>query len=230
MTKPRAAKTETTPSPRKRRTPEAAREAILLAADTLFRAHGPKAIGLKQVAAEAGVTHGLVTHYFGTFHNLVRAVWQRRNRLASAEVLEKVVAVRKARVAAGVPDGGAELEATLGDFVFSYLTDPYRAELFVWLRASGDGGAEAEERGFLLGALTDFAERELRTVRTRLGRPVPSRAQVERAILLVLAACLGWSLGHETWLAALSREPGPEADAGFRDAMWRAVRALLDEP
>ena len=46
---------------RVRRSPEEARTVILDAADRVFGAHLPDAVGLKEIAREAGVSHALVT-------------------------------------------------------------------------------------------------------------------------------------------------------------------------
>ena len=62
---------------RKRRSPEEARRLILDAAEHVFSERGPDAAGLKLVAAQAGVTHGLVTHYFRTYDALVEATMER---------------------------------------------------------------------------------------------------------------------------------------------------------
>ena len=43
-----------------------------------FRDHLPDAVGLREIAATAGVSHGLVTHYFSTYDGLVAAVIARR--------------------------------------------------------------------------------------------------------------------------------------------------------
>ena len=62
---------------RVRRSPEEARTLILDAADAVFREHLPDAVGLKEVAKAAGVSHALVTHYFGTYANLVEAALEK---------------------------------------------------------------------------------------------------------------------------------------------------------
>src|SRR5215470_9563518 len=70
--------------PRLRRSPEDARAHILDAADRVFRDHLPDAVGLRDIAAEAGVSHGLVTHYFATYDGLVAAAIARRIDAARA--------------------------------------------------------------------------------------------------------------------------------------------------
>src|ERR1700733_1325987 len=72
--------------PRVRRDPEAARELILAAAEHLFANQSPDVVGLKDVARVAGVSHALVSHYFGTYDRLVDAVLERRAALTRAGV------------------------------------------------------------------------------------------------------------------------------------------------
>ncbi len=42
------------------------------AARRLFAEHAIRAVSVRDVAKEAGVTHGLVHHYFGTKEQLIR--------------------------------------------------------------------------------------------------------------------------------------------------------------
>ncbi|MFD6279143.1 TetR family transcriptional regulator, partial [Streptomyces sp. NPDC060209] len=53
--------------------PAGNRRAVLDAARRLFGAHGYKGVGVRAIAAEAGVTPGLVMAYFGTKDGLFRA-------------------------------------------------------------------------------------------------------------------------------------------------------------
>src|SRR5438128_2211734 len=63
---------------------------ILDAADRVFERFMPDEVGLKEVAREAGVSHGLLTHYFGTYDALVEAALERRVERARAAILEKL--------------------------------------------------------------------------------------------------------------------------------------------
>lgn len=62
------------PSRRRRRQPEELREEALAAAREILVAEGPGAITLQGVAAALGMTHGSITHNFGTAANLQAAV------------------------------------------------------------------------------------------------------------------------------------------------------------
>src|SRR4051812_23554771 len=76
---------------RVRRTPEEARERILEAAERVFATHLPDVVGLKDVAREAGVSHALVTHYFGTYAALVEATLERRFDKVRDELIPVIV-------------------------------------------------------------------------------------------------------------------------------------------
>ncbi|MGW6138650.1 TetR/AcrR family transcriptional regulator [Streptomyces sp. NPDC055140] len=66
----------TAPEPRRGRShdPEGRRSAVLEAARRLFAAQGYKGVGIRAIAAEAGVTPGLVMAYFGSKDGLFREV------------------------------------------------------------------------------------------------------------------------------------------------------------
>lgn len=51
--------------------------AILDGATRLFAARGPAAVSVRDIAAEAGVNHGLVHRHFGSKHAVLRAVFER---------------------------------------------------------------------------------------------------------------------------------------------------------
>ena len=53
---------------------EAVRAALIEAASDLFAERGPARVSVREVAASAGVNHGLVHHYFGSKDALLRAV------------------------------------------------------------------------------------------------------------------------------------------------------------
>ncbi len=62
----------------RRRDPEATREAILQAAETLFLGRGMAAVPTSAVAKQAGVTKSLIHHYFGSKDALWESVKKRR--------------------------------------------------------------------------------------------------------------------------------------------------------
>jgi AcrR family transcriptional regulator len=62
---------------RTRRTPEAARENILAAAESLLAAQGPQALKLADIAAAAGVSNASVLHHFGSIQEVQTALMER---------------------------------------------------------------------------------------------------------------------------------------------------------
>lgn len=55
------------------RGPEAVSAALLVATERLCNEHPPGSVTVRQIAAEAGVNHGLVHHYFASKHALLAA-------------------------------------------------------------------------------------------------------------------------------------------------------------
>lgn len=61
-------------TPRRRRSADESRDALVQAALTLFRERPPDRVGVREIAAAAGVNHGLIHRLFGAKDALVRAV------------------------------------------------------------------------------------------------------------------------------------------------------------
>ena len=86
----------------------------------------PAEVGLREVAEAAGVTHGLVTHYFGTYDALVAATLARRLDAARDQVLTKLIS------AAFGPE-----ELPLIDSLIELVHDPLTMRLLTWSLVSG---------------------------------------------------------------------------------------------
>lgn len=198
-----------TPRTRVRRTPEEAREIILAAARTLFAEKGPDAVGLKDVARVAGVSHGLVSHYFGTYEALVEAVMSAYQTTVRAELF--------ARIAAS-PD--EDPEAWL-EHTFTAVAHPLYGRLVAWAVLSG----RLQSEGF-------FARREqglkmvVDVLELRLGRTVP-RERLERLVLISLTAAMGYTLGRIAIWGALGHDATPARDEAFRKELAGLFAPLL---
>ena len=120
------------PAPRKRRTSDEARTAILDAAERRLHESGPAAIRLQEVAADVGVAHPTVLHHFGSREGLVKAVVQRALSSLHAELL---AAVQSA------PQKTDDVAALL-DAVFESLSRGQHGRTFLWLALSGYAPAE----------------------------------------------------------------------------------------
>ncbi|MFI6882422.1 helix-turn-helix domain-containing protein, partial [Streptosporangium canum] len=76
-------------APRRRRSPAESRAELLAAAAELIIERGPDNVSLRQIAEAAGVAHGLVSHYFGTYGALVKEVLRVENDRIEARVRER---------------------------------------------------------------------------------------------------------------------------------------------
>jgi TetR/AcrR family transcriptional regulator, repressor for neighboring sulfatase len=201
-----------TPTPRTRRKPEEARRLILDAARDLIAAEGPDAIGLKDIAARAGISHGLITHYFGTYDALVDATFADH-----IERTRRAIAARSDELAAGGPGAWVELAA-------DHVGDPVYGKLLAWAFMSGrfDQGTSVPRR---LQGLR-YAAEAMRGGFASTGKRV-SREDIEFAILLVMSTLTGYALGRGGWWAALGKGANAERDAWYRGRLVRLLEQML---
>jgi AcrR family transcriptional regulator len=202
--------------PRKRRAPEEARTHLLDAAERLFAERGPDAVGLRDVARQAGVSHGLITHYFKTYEGLVEAVFHRRAERIAARVVSRFAEMNETPSA-----------AELVDLMLSIASEPVHLRLVAWSMLSG----RALRGGFAPGrSLEPIAEAILKAATSeakRRGTRAPSRDDVDYALLLMLGAAYGWGLGKVPFLTALGRKATARTDHEVLARLTTMVRALL---
>jgi AcrR family transcriptional regulator len=197
--------------PRRRRPPELARQEILDAAERVFAASQPDQAGLKEVAHEAGVSHALITHYFGTYAGLIEATLERRLR----KMRELVLARLREPEALGRPNELLEL-------LFRTLQDPVHLRLMRWMLAS-ERPAAARALGLQDRGLAIVAEQVARNV-----TPEPRREliqDIEVTLLTAVSAAYGYALGKHALIAALGRQPSRELDDQVRETLAAMVLA-----
>jgi TetR/AcrR family transcriptional regulator, repressor for neighboring sulfatase len=200
---------------RQRRTPEAARQLLLDAAERLFATDNPDEVGLKGVAREAGVSHALITHYFGTYAGLIEATLERR-----------LTALRE-RIRARLGEAGAATrpDELLG-MLFTALEDPVHLRLMKWLAAS--------ERPSAIHAFA-LQQRGLAVIAQQVAaaiRPDPPRemvATIELALVTAVAAATGYAISKAALAGAIGREPSPALDAGVRSTLAGMLQTYLRE-
>ena len=173
---------------------------------------GPDAVGLKDVAAKAGVSHALVTHYFGTIDNLVDAALEAHAAEQRSKLIERIVAH---------PEDGPR--AWLSHY-FEWINQPVTARLFGWALVSGridrDDFFSRRQRG---------AQRVADAVEARLARDgrAVTREDLDFAVLLVLAASHGYALGRNAFWASLGIDsPGKAEDSRFDERLSDIVEAI----
>jgi len=172
------------PKPRVRRSPEAARENILAAAEALLVEHGPQAIKLADVAKAAGVVHANVIHHFGSIAGVETALMERMIR----QLADKIIVGFNEE--GGTPGFGAQA-------LFDAFETKGAARLAAWLELTGEG-----RRMTLVRAVVD------QVVQTRLAREVVAdREAAVDFILLNIILAIGVGLFGPTLSELLGRPP-----------------------
>ena len=195
---------------RERRTPEAARGLILDAAERVFAQVMPDQVGLRDIAREAGISHALVTHYFGTYEALARATLDRRITAARELAIQ--------RLAATTPGPG---NLPLLEVLLQVIEDPVMLRLVGWAILTGRGDAMPGPAGSLAPVL-DAIEQRVQA----LGAAAPSRQQLELSVAAALAMAFGLAVARPELERALGR-PGALSSEVLRSELPRMVWSYL---
>jgi TetR/AcrR family transcriptional regulator, repressor for neighboring sulfatase len=207
----------TTAKPAKRRVrrdPAAAKELILDAADRVFATKLPDVAGLKDVAKAAGVTHGLVTHYFGTYDALVEATLERRFHKLRAHLLPTMV-----KLIAEEADVRKMLDAHRRA-VADVVEDPAMVRLGIWAALSGRASAADffPHRMQGLKLLADALE----------SRSKARREDIEIALVTSFALAVVWKAAGPAIAGAMGKTPSKGLDAWFEARTADMLDAYLD--
>jgi TetR/AcrR family transcriptional regulator, repressor for neighboring sulfatase len=201
------------PPPRRRRPPELARQEILDAAERVFAAAQPDQVGLKEVAREAGVSHALITHYFGTYAGLLEAALERRLTAMRETVLARL----------REPDALARPNELLG-VLFRTLDDPVHLRLTTWLLAS-ERPASAHAFGLQRRGLSIVAEQVARALDPNADRALIH--ELELVLLTAVSAAYGYAIAKTALAGALGRQPSHELDEQVRTTLGAMVHSHI---
>jgi AcrR family transcriptional regulator len=198
---------------RVRRTPDEARTTILDAADRVFARHLPDAVGLKDIGKEAGVSHALVTHYFGTYAGLVEAALERR----FARLRESLV--RQLFVVLDATAGASEMLAIYRAAITRDAADPVTVRLAAWAMMSGRT------------AKADFFAHRVQGLRL-LADALESRSDVPRedlefCLVASFALSVVWTVGGPALAGALGKTKSKGNDPAFEGRVTRMIDAYL---
>jgi AcrR family transcriptional regulator len=202
-------KTERT-KPARRRNREQTINDILDAAEALLDRKGPDGFGLAELGRDAGVSFGLIHHYFGGKEGLLRAVLRRTLRQIGREIRR-------------IEDTGQfwEQSAPAVVVVFdTYLRKPGFARLMAWGLLKGllnveEVSLEVQRDREALDAMVD---------RLRDGMPGASRIDAAALTTLLTSAVLGFNLLRP--LLVQTRGWNSRSDEILREQLVRAMISI----
>ncbi|MEZ4364074.1 MAG: TetR/AcrR family transcriptional regulator [Kofleriaceae bacterium] len=198
--------------PRKRRAPAEARQQIVEAAVRVFRHHHPDEVGLKEIAREAGVSHALITHYFGSYAGLLDAA------------LESRVTALREHIAQRLSELGIERPGELISTLFEALEDPVHKRLWTWAVATE---RQAAQDFFALRqqGLRQIAEKLAGGVALAAGCDAAAlQVEVERMLVITVAAAYGYSVGKQALVGSLGRAASRDFDRALQESLGRMIR------
>ena len=198
--------------PHVRRSPEAARQHILDAADRVFATELPDQVGLRDIARAARVSHGLVTHYFGTYENLISEVIERR--------LAQMRAIAFSRLATAT---FTPTESPLIDVLMDMLDDRTLTRLIAWSLLSDRAESVLGTPG-VLGRMLDAMHARL----AALGLHV-ARERLEMSLVMSISMVAGWSLAGPALERAVGKDRPYEREQ-LRRELHRMMRAYVQAP
>lgn len=194
---------------RVRRSPEQARQHILDAAVRTLSKHGPAACGLKDVAKAAGISHALITHYFGTYEALVEAAMDE----AMSQVRERMITRMMAQT--------NPTPETMIQLYLDIALEPWYGRLVSWAFFNDHDASSGYAKRLmpemkLMAAATEY-------VFSKQDEP-PSRELAEALLICAWSTVVGYIAGNAVFWGALGRKPGPARDKLFREVLGRMAR------
>ncbi|MFO0549879.1 MAG: TetR/AcrR family transcriptional regulator [Polyangiaceae bacterium] len=201
---------------RVRRSPEEAKTLILASCQKLLASRGPDGVGLVDVARDAGVSHALVTHYFGTIDALID------------EALEAHAESERRELVAMISSRADDGPRAWMEHWFRWMNRSAAARILAWSFLSGRLSRAdffARRRRGASGVVDAVIER----VKRERGEVPFKRADLEFIVLLLMSATHGYALGKTAYWPSLGvDEPGAEQDRYFFDRLAALAEAVLD--
>lgn len=186
---------------------------ILAAAERVFARHLPDVVGLKEVAREAGVSHALVTHYFGTYAKLVEATLETHGqRLRDVVVGGLLDSVQR----------DSSPQALLAGYrraVTEVAKNPVTLRLAVWAMLSG-----RMDRDDFIAHRMQGLRQVADALEAKSGLP---RGDLELGLIASFAITVVWTLGGRSLAGALGRTASSAADADLEARTARMIDAFF---
>lgn len=193
---------------RQRRTPEAVRNAALQTARDLLVRSGPESITLPAVAKWLGMTHGNITHHFGSVGALHAALVDQIAQELAGAVNIAVAELRNEQ----------SNTRTVVDALFQAFSKNGAGQLIAWLAAKGD--MEALEPLF---ATISLAVRELSQGTPRRGEE--RELSMRQNALVLMTTALGNALIGDRLHLAVDLAAGTLNALSAQDIVRRAYPA-----
>ena len=175
---------------------------LLEAADRVFAKHLPDAVGLKEIAREAGVSHALVTHYFGTYTGLVEAALERRFEILRESLVNQLFFVLDPTASA------SELLAAYRAAIAKDAADPVTVRLAAWAMMSGRTTQD------------DFFAHRVQGLRLLT-------EDLEFVLIASFAMTVVWTVGGHALAGALGRKKPVGRDHPFEARVSAMIEAYL---
>jgi AcrR family transcriptional regulator len=172
--------------PRVRRSPEASRENILIAAERLLVSQGPQSLRLADVAKEAGVANATVLHHFGTIDGVQAALMEKM-----------IVELVSGLLTMDVPADPRAARGGALQNLFDAFETKGAARLAAWLEMTG----EAKRLSSVRAAVQTV-------VRQKIGALEADEARFEDAILVSVILAIGVGLFGPTLSELLGKPKG----------------------
>lgn len=201
---------------RQRRTPQAAKFAILDAAERRLHDEGPEGVRIQRIAADLDITDAAVHYHFGTREALMDALLRRIGRRLVDDIDATVE---------GWAPGQIDV-AALGRLFQRAYADERAARLALWLSLAG----WRPKGSGMLGSLVKRVHRARIETARKAGHAAPRLASTQYAIALLSAAHMHAAMAGEALLASVAEDPGGLDQRDFlKFAVELIARELADE-
>jgi AcrR family transcriptional regulator len=177
---------------RLRRTPQAAKVAILEAAERRLHDEGPEGVRIQRIAADLGITDAAIHYHFGSREALMDALLRRIGRRLVDDI--------EATIDSWAPD---QIDvAALGRLFQRAYADERAARLAFWLSL---GGWRPKGSGMFKPLVEQVHRARVQAAR-KAGRAAPRISDTQYAIALLSAAHMHAAMSGETVLASVAAD------------------------
>jgi AcrR family transcriptional regulator len=201
---------------RQRRTPQAAKFAILDAAERRLHDVGPEGVRIQRIAADLGITDAAVHYHFGTREVLMDALLRRIGRRLVDDIDVTIESWAPGQVDV----------AALGRLFQRAYADERAARLALWLSLAG----WRPKGSGMLKSLVERVHRARIEAARKARRTAPRLAATQYAIALLSAAHMHAAMAGDALLASVAEDAsGLEQRDFLKFAVELIARHLADE-